>query len=208
MAPRSKPRMYYDSLAGIGDSSPNGECTCTSCECCVLSGRGLFDGPITRPEKSYRLSCVSMSVIDEPHTAMTKINMKLNPLLVERSTIGSCYWSITYIIAKSPSGFHVDTRPQKDGGQTRLPHEEGVQFSFHEQCQNYANFIFSLSHWNEWRSFILCGIIYKCLNLLWFVIPVILLRSWERGHNSRPKLRKPFINRCCLFSQNFHGPLF
>ena len=25
------------------------------CECCVLSGRGLWDGLITRPEKSYRL---------------------------------------------------------------------------------------------------------------------------------------------------------
>jgi hypothetical protein len=25
------------------------------CECCVLSGRGLFDGLITRPEESYRL---------------------------------------------------------------------------------------------------------------------------------------------------------
>jgi len=25
------------------------------CECCVLSGRGLSDGLITRPEKSYRL---------------------------------------------------------------------------------------------------------------------------------------------------------
>ena len=28
-----------------------------SCECCVLSGRGLCDGPITRPEESYRV-CV------------------------------------------------------------------------------------------------------------------------------------------------------
>jgi len=26
--------------------------------CCVLSGRGLCDGPMTRPEKSYRLWCV------------------------------------------------------------------------------------------------------------------------------------------------------
>jgi len=26
-----------------------------SCECCVLSGRGLCDGPIPRPEGSYRL---------------------------------------------------------------------------------------------------------------------------------------------------------
>jgi hypothetical protein len=30
-----------------------------SCECCVLSGRGLCDGPIPRPEESYGLWCVS-----------------------------------------------------------------------------------------------------------------------------------------------------
>ena len=28
------------------------------CECCVLSGRGLCDGLITRPEESFRLCCV------------------------------------------------------------------------------------------------------------------------------------------------------
>jgi hypothetical protein len=28
------------------------------CECCVLSGRGLCDGPIPRAEESYRLWCV------------------------------------------------------------------------------------------------------------------------------------------------------
>jgi len=28
------------------------------CECCVLSGRGLCDELITRPEESYRVSCV------------------------------------------------------------------------------------------------------------------------------------------------------
>jgi hypothetical protein len=27
-------------------------------ECCVLSGRGLCDGLITRPEESYRVWCV------------------------------------------------------------------------------------------------------------------------------------------------------
>jgi hypothetical protein len=26
-----------------------------SYECCVLSGRGLFDGLVTRPEESYRV---------------------------------------------------------------------------------------------------------------------------------------------------------
>jgi hypothetical protein len=28
------------------------------CECCVLSGRGLCDGLVTRPEESYRMWCV------------------------------------------------------------------------------------------------------------------------------------------------------
>jgi len=28
------------------------------CECCVLSGRGLCEELITRPEESYRLCCV------------------------------------------------------------------------------------------------------------------------------------------------------
>jgi hypothetical protein len=30
-----------------------------SCPVFVFSGRGLWDGPIPRPEESYRLSCVS-----------------------------------------------------------------------------------------------------------------------------------------------------
>ena len=33
-----------------------------SCECCVLSGRDLCDGPIPRPEKSYRV-CLSLSAM-------------------------------------------------------------------------------------------------------------------------------------------------
>jgi hypothetical protein len=35
---------------------PVGKDVC--CECCVLSGRGLCDGLITRPEEFYRLWCV------------------------------------------------------------------------------------------------------------------------------------------------------
>jgi len=34
------------------------------CECCVLSGRGLCDGLITRPEKSYRLWCVVVCYLE------------------------------------------------------------------------------------------------------------------------------------------------
>jgi hypothetical protein len=39
------------------------------CECCVLSGRGLWDELVPRPEESYRLWCVS-NVCD--HETSTK----------------------------------------------------------------------------------------------------------------------------------------
>jgi hypothetical protein len=44
------------SLAGIAGSNPAGDMN-VSCECCVLSGRGLCVGLITRPEESYRVWC-------------------------------------------------------------------------------------------------------------------------------------------------------
>jgi len=39
---------------------PPGAWMFVCCECCVLSGRGLCDELITRPEESYRLWCVVM----------------------------------------------------------------------------------------------------------------------------------------------------
>jgi len=39
------------------------------CECCVLSGIGLCDELITRPEKSYRLWCV---VVCDPETTKNR----------------------------------------------------------------------------------------------------------------------------------------
>ena len=54
MAARSKAWVYGRSLAGIvGSNLAGGMDVCV--ECCVLSGRGLCDGLITRPGKSYRL---------------------------------------------------------------------------------------------------------------------------------------------------------
>ena len=43
---------FESRLGGWGDG-------CVSGECCVLSGRGLCDGLINRPEESYRVWCVS-----------------------------------------------------------------------------------------------------------------------------------------------------
>jgi len=45
------------SLAGIVGSNPAGGMD-VCVQCCVLPGRGLCDGLITRPEKSCRLWCV------------------------------------------------------------------------------------------------------------------------------------------------------
>jgi hypothetical protein len=43
---------------GLRVRIPPGAWMSVSCKCYVLSGRGLCDGPITRPEKSYRVWCV------------------------------------------------------------------------------------------------------------------------------------------------------
>jgi hypothetical protein len=49
-------------LLGLWVRIPEGAWMSVSCECCVLSGRGLCVGLITRPEVSYRVWCV-LSVI-------------------------------------------------------------------------------------------------------------------------------------------------
>ena len=58
VAERSKASVYDRSLAGIAVSNPARAWMSVCWECCVLSGRGLCDGLITRPEESYRLWCV------------------------------------------------------------------------------------------------------------------------------------------------------
>ena len=57
-AAHSKTSVFGRSLAGIAGSIPAGTWMSVSSECCVLSGRGLCIGLITRPEESYRMWCV------------------------------------------------------------------------------------------------------------------------------------------------------
>jgi hypothetical protein len=45
-------------LLGSRVRIPPGAWMSVCCECCVLSGRGLCDGLVTRPEESYRVWCV------------------------------------------------------------------------------------------------------------------------------------------------------
>jgi hypothetical protein len=46
--------------------SPSGAWIFVFFECCVLSGRGLCDGLVTRPRESYRLWCVVQCELETP----------------------------------------------------------------------------------------------------------------------------------------------
>ena len=54
----SKGYVYGRSPTEIVGSNPTGSWMYVFCECCVLSGRGLCNALITRPEESYQLWCV------------------------------------------------------------------------------------------------------------------------------------------------------
>jgi hypothetical protein len=51
-------RSAAERLLGLWVRIPRGAWMFVSCTMFVLSGRGLWEGPIPRPEESYRLWCV------------------------------------------------------------------------------------------------------------------------------------------------------
>ena len=64
-AGRSETWVCSSSLAGIAGSNSAVGNKFSLVECCVLSGRDLCDGPITRPEESHRV-VRPVSVIAKP----------------------------------------------------------------------------------------------------------------------------------------------
>jgi hypothetical protein len=55
-------------LLGLWVRFPPGVLIFVCCECCVMSGRGLCDEPITRLERSYRLWCVILCDLETSNT--------------------------------------------------------------------------------------------------------------------------------------------
>jgi len=64
------------------------------CECRVLSGRGLCDELITRPEESYRLCCVVVCDLETSRMGATCIydisRLNVNTVLGKTSTAAYC----------------------------------------------------------------------------------------------------------------------
>jgi hypothetical protein len=58
VAERSKERLCGDRLLGLRVQIPPEVCMSFCCQYCVLSWRGLCDGPISHPEESDQLWCV------------------------------------------------------------------------------------------------------------------------------------------------------
>jgi hypothetical protein len=60
------------------------------CECCVLSGKGLCDELITRPEESYRLWCVIVCDLEnlKNEEVMTRVGtQRKNPHKTDKGDV-------------------------------------------------------------------------------------------------------------------------
>ena len=64
VAEESKAQSAAARLLRLWVRIPRGTRMSVCCECCVLSGRGLCDKLITRPEESYRLWCVVLCELE------------------------------------------------------------------------------------------------------------------------------------------------
>jgi hypothetical protein len=59
------------------------------CECCVLSGRGLCDDLITRPEESYRLWCVIVCGLEKTNLVNEEDQGPIGGHGAKKKTLGS-----------------------------------------------------------------------------------------------------------------------
>ena len=85
------------------------------CECCLLSGRGLCDELITRPEESYRLWCVVMCDLETSRMRRrwtgAPQKKKISHILLRVLLHHHCYTTIVNsaaaIFGFLPNNFHI-----------------------------------------------------------------------------------------------------
>jgi hypothetical protein len=72
------------------------------CDCCVLWGKGLCDGLITRPEESYRLWCVAVGDLETSKMRRTWPTGGLLRPPPQKKAAGRNRWSMFWF--ESPKG--------------------------------------------------------------------------------------------------------
>jgi hypothetical protein len=101
------------------------------CECCVLSGRGLCDELITRPEESYRLWCVFVCDLEtswmrRPWPPGGAVAPKTNERLPLWAWIGQSVYRLatgrTVRVSNPVGGEIFRTRPDRSWGPPSLLH--------------------------------------------------------------------------------------
>jgi hypothetical protein len=71
-----------------------------SSECCVMSGRRVFDGPITHPEESYRLCCHCVSSTDlKNEAALARVGLLRQETGKESVQTGSRNKPASYVVS-------------------------------------------------------------------------------------------------------------
>jgi hypothetical protein len=110
VAEQSKARVHSRSLAGTAGSNTAGDMVSVRGKCVVLSGRGLCDGPIPRPEESYRLWCVIVCDLEtsEHEVALGRVGLlrqkqtaPIGRSIVPSQLPNSWFW-LTNLIFRDP----------------------------------------------------------------------------------------------------------
>jgi len=132
VAARSKAWVWGRSPAEIMGSNPTGAWMFVWCKCCVLSGRGLCDELITRPEESYRLWSIVVCDLEisvrrstcfrrffRPSSGAQNCTYSVRPLLLPAA-------SLARLAAGSSNGLtlYVQFWAPDDGRKDRLKHVE------------------------------------------------------------------------------------
>jgi len=94
VAAQSKASVCGRLSAETVGSNPTEAWMSVCCECCVLSGRGLCDELITRPEESYQLWCVVVCDLEtswkrRPRPTGGAVVSKINKNIIRQFMIGS-----------------------------------------------------------------------------------------------------------------------